>query len=365
MAPVSRVSVIRDFPWLVPQILREQSVGFSRLEELPLEAARETETFRRRGVRSNLAIPLVAGGRVLGSLAFVTVTSEREWPDELVQRLQLVGEVFANALAQKEAEEALRSSEEMKSAILASLASGVAVLDRHGRIVEVNDHWARSARDGGVFGAEVGVDGSFLGACWKAALDGVAVAREAMIGTESVLNGSRTGFALEYAWGAPGVGRWLALSVVPLKGPDGGAVVSHTDVTERKHAEMEAQRSRQELAHFTRVSTMGELTASLAHELNQPLTGILANAQAGPALPRRPPARPRRDPGDPVRHRRRRQARRRGHPAPARVPPQGRDRAVAPRRQRAGARRREARQQRRAHPQHHDQSRPGRRRRRR
>ena len=290
VAPISRVSVIRDFPWLVPQILREQSVGFSRLDELPLEAAREAETFRRRGVRSNLAIPLVAGGRVLGSLAFVTVTSEREWPDELVQRLQLVGEVFANALAQKGAEEALRSSEEMKSAILASLASGVAVLDRHGRIVEVNDHWARSARDGGVFGAEVGVDGSFLGACWKAALDGMAVAREAMIGTESVLNGSRTGFALEYAWGAPGAGRWLALSVVPLKGPDGGAVVSHTDVTERKHAEMDAQRSRQELAHFTRVSTMGELTASLAHELNQPLTGILANAQAAQRfLDARPP----------------------------------------------------------------------------
>jgi C4-dicarboxylate-specific signal transduction histidine kinase len=72
--------------------------------------------------------------------------------------------------------------------------------------------------------------------------------------------------------------------VVPLKGPDGGAVVSHTDVTERKHAEMEAQRSRQELAHFTRVSTMGELTASLAHELNQPLTAILANARAAQRL---------------------------------------------------------------------------------
>ena len=290
VAPVSRVSVIRDFPWLVPQILREQSVGFARLEELPAEAMREAETFRRRGVRSNLAIPLVAGGRVLGSLAFVTVTAEREWPDELVQRLQLVGEVFANALAQKEAEDALRSSEVMKSAILASLASGVAVLDRHGRIVEVNDHWARSAREGGVFGAEVGVDGSFLGACWKAALDGVAVAREVMIGTEAVLNGSRTGFTLEYAWGVPGAGGWLALSVVPLKGPDGGAVVSHADVTERKHAEMEAQRSRQELAHFTRVSTMGELTASLAHELNQPLTGILANAQAAQRfLDARPP----------------------------------------------------------------------------
>jgi C4-dicarboxylate-specific signal transduction histidine kinase len=43
---------------------------------------------------------------------------------------------------------------------------------------------------------------------------------------------------------------------------------------------MEGQRLRQDLAHVGRVSTVGELTASLAHELNQPLTAILANAQA-------------------------------------------------------------------------------------
>jgi two-component system, LuxR family, sensor kinase FixL len=48
----------------------------------------------------------------------------------------------------------------------------------------------------------------------------------------------------------------------------------------RKEAEVELQRSRQELAHFARVATMGELTASLAHELSQPLTGIMTNAQA-------------------------------------------------------------------------------------
>lgn len=52
------------------------------------------------------------------------------------------------------------------------------------------------------------------------------------------------------------------------------------DITERKQAESELQRQRQELAHITRVSTMGELAASLAHELNQPLTAILSNAQA-------------------------------------------------------------------------------------
>jgi len=52
------------------------------------------------------------------------------------------------------------------------------------------------------------------------------------------------------------------------------------DVTDSKRAQHEAERSRQELAHISRVTLLGEITASLAHELNQPLTAILTNAQA-------------------------------------------------------------------------------------
>src|SRR5262245_30527781 len=107
---------------------------------------------------------------------------------------------------------------------------------------------------------------------------------DAVAGIEAVLVGARQGFTQEYPCKTAAGERWYAMSVVPLNRPDGGAVVSHTEVTERKRAELEAQRSRQELAHFTRVSTMGELTASLAHELNQPLTGILTNAQAARRL---------------------------------------------------------------------------------
>ncbi|HTS55515.1 MAG TPA: PAS domain S-box protein [Burkholderiales bacterium] len=63
------------------------------------------------------------------------------------------------------------------------------------------------------------------------------------------------------------------------------------DLTERKRSQQllresqeEAQRLQLDLSHITRVSTMGELTASLAHELNQPLTAILTNAQAAQRL---------------------------------------------------------------------------------
>jgi C4-dicarboxylate-specific signal transduction histidine kinase len=52
----------------------------------------------------------------------------------------------------------------------------------------------------------------------------------------------------------------------------------------RRGAELEAERLRQDLAHIGRISAVGELTASLAHELNQPLGAILSNAQAAQRL---------------------------------------------------------------------------------
>jgi len=56
-----------------------------------------------------------------------------------------------------------------------------------------------------------------------------------------------------------------------------GAVM---DVTERKRAEEALRQAQAELAHVSRVTTMGELTASIAHEVNQPLTAVVNNANA-------------------------------------------------------------------------------------
>ena len=137
-----------EIPWVVTRLRRGEMVRFSRVEELPeSEAAVDRETYRRLGIKSQVAVPLTVEGAVVGALAFSTVGTERIWRDEFVQRLDLLGDVFANTLS-------------------------------------------------------------------------------------------------------------------------------------RRRAEMEGQRLRQDLAHVGRVSTMGELTASLAHELNQPLTAILSNAQA-------------------------------------------------------------------------------------
>ena len=71
----------------------------------------------------------------------------------------------------------------------------------------------------------------------------------------------------------------IALS--PIQFDSGEFVLaSVVDITERKRAERELAVQRDELAHLSRVVMLAELSGSLAHELNQPLTAILSNAQA-------------------------------------------------------------------------------------
>ena len=92
------------------------------------------------------------------------------------------------------------------------------------------------------------------------------------------------------------------------------------DLTERKRAEAEARESERryrevqmELAHANRVATMGQLTASIAHEVNQPIAATVTNAEAALALAGRPAAGPGGGPAGARSHRQGRQSRGRRH----------------------------------------------------
>ena len=78
-----------------------------------------------------------------------------------------------------------------------------------------------------------------------------------------------------------GIYRWFQSRGFPLRDANGRIVRWYNlliDIDEKKRAEEALSRARSELAHVARVSSLGALTASIAHEVNQPLSGIITNA---------------------------------------------------------------------------------------
>jgi signal transduction histidine kinase/integral membrane sensor domain MASE1 len=279
--------VRRDYPWTWERLRRLEPVVVPSIDRLPPEASMDRRSMQAAKYKAQLVLPLVAGHRALGALSFAA-SSERAWSEDTVRNLRLVAEVLANALARKQTEDALRASEGIKSSILQSLSSGVVVVDSGGQVLALNDGWSRLAKEGG--GLDVHVGENLLDATRAAASVVNARIADVSAAISSVLDRSRDRSVLEYTSHSGPEPRWWSVLVVPLHRPEGGAVVTLTDVTGLRRAELDVQRSRQELAHVGRVSTVGELTASLAHELNQPLAAIMTNAQtAGRLLGAMPP----------------------------------------------------------------------------
>lgn len=169
----------------------------------------------QRYVQINYIPHLDVRGVVRGFLAFIVDLTER-----------------------KRAEEALLESENLNRAILSSLDTHVAVLDRQGKIISVNSVWNDFARDNGVTCEDrVGRGLNYLEVCRKAAHAGDQGALRALAGIKAVCEGSSEYFRLEYPCHSPAKQRWFLMLVTPLKRSEGGAVVTHNDITERKQAE--------------------------------------------------------------------------------------------------------------------------------
>jgi signal transduction histidine kinase len=108
-----RIILDEQLPWYARTIYQGEPLRLCRLpDDLPPEATAEREYCLQAGLKSHVMIPLKVMGSVVGAIGFASFRGRHDWPDDLIQRLRLVGELFTNAVARKQAEEALQAREQ-------------------------------------------------------------------------------------------------------------------------------------------------------------------------------------------------------------------------------------------------------------
>src|SRR4029077_6518900 len=177
----------------------------------------------------------------------------------------------------KRAEEAVRRSEKELRDVLEQIPAMVFAVQDDGRYSYVSTQWYDYT---GLSEAETINEG------WQNAIHSEDTEQHLKKYHIAVAEGQPFESEVRLRRAADGQYRWFLIRVTPLRDEAGNVVKWYgfiSDIEDRKRAEQERERLRKleaELAHMNRVSIMGELTASIAHEINQPLTVVVSNANA-------------------------------------------------------------------------------------
>ena len=236
-----RVSAREQFPWSLEKIRKGELVCFSSVDEVP--DAVERETLRYYGTKSRVSVPLSSGGRIMGAFGFAMVREARQWPEELINRLRLIAQVFANALARKHADVALRASEERFHTLADNAPVLIWVSGPDKLCTWFNRRWLEFV--GHPMEHELG-DG------WAQGVhpDDLASCREVYT---TAFEACRS-FSMEYRLlRHDGEWRWLLDNGVPNYAPDGafaGYLGSCVDITDEKQSKLELESTLVEIRHL-------------------------------------------------------------------------------------------------------------------
>jgi PAS domain S-box-containing protein len=166
----------------------------------------------------------------------------------------------------KQMEAELRRSESTLSAVIESSSDSIWSIDRTYRLVTANLMARQLMRES--FGRELTLGVSFgqpvpdqVNLYWRGLYDRALAGERVTVEQESTVNGTPRHFL-------------ISLNPVAERNTVTGLTVFAKDITALKQAEERARQHQAELAHVLRLSTMGEIVAGLAHEINQPLAAI-------------------------------------------------------------------------------------------
>ena len=144
----------------------------------------------------------------------------------------------------KRSEQALRESELFANLTLDALSAHIAVLDKNGIIIAVNQAWRKFAESNPPIKANIFEGANYLAVCDSAKGVGSEGAKEMAAGIRAVIHGKEKEFLFEYPCHAPHEKRWFNLSVTGFgEGENRRIVVAHENITERIRARQELQKS--------------------------------------------------------------------------------------------------------------------------
>ncbi|MBS1935026.1 MAG: PAS domain S-box protein, partial [Bacteroidetes bacterium] len=147
----------------------------------------------------------------------------------------------------KESFEEKKSFAERMSIILNTLPANIALLDKTGKIMEVNRAWEQFADDNGYQGENYYVGEDYVAVCRKATNGDLSDGKIVAEGIRSVLEHRSPQFVYEYACHSPSVQRWFRMVATPLYEKEkSGAVVMHIDISELRRLERERMQQRME-----------------------------------------------------------------------------------------------------------------------
>jgi PAS domain S-box-containing protein len=224
------------------------------------------------GLRACWSRPILSSdGRVLGT--FATYYREPRSPDpHEVGILEQIAHLASIALEREQDQKVLRESEQQWKNVFENNPTMYFMVDAAGTVLSVNPFGAEQL---GYTVSEL-IGRSVLDVFHP--LDREAARRNLATCLEHL--GRANSWGLRTAR-KDGTMRWVRETAKAVQRANGPIVlVACEDITEQKRAEEGLRQAQADLAHFSRVTTMGELTASLAHEVNQPIAGAITNANA-------------------------------------------------------------------------------------